>query len=532
MLKNSCHTERSEVSKNTQAGLEGNALSPRLRELETEFKQNGGEWKSFRIGELFEVGTGSLLVSQDLKQGSIPRISAKSDNNGILGYFDTESNSEARHCENFISVNFFGDTFYHPYKASLEMKVHTLKLKNGIFTRTSGLFIAGIIKKVFYGKFTYGNQLSSSKLKNEDFFISLPVLPTACHTDLERSEREVSQNIESKKDFSSTAQNDKNTKSNAEAVETRKQGKAAVSLVNATQGYQIAFDYMESYIKALEAERLQELEAYLKVTGLNDYTLSQKEQEALKAFENLSALNERERERVSGTPNEVPLKWESFKIGELFEVMELKKLNPLDSREFRVKEPDSLHTIPAVVAKVGNNGVMYYVKENDYETSKNKIVIIADGAVASGLVYYHEKDFTILHNAYAVKLKNFQYEKRDICLFFVSAIQKAIFEIFNYENKPTWNKVKECFISLPVLPTACHTEPLGEVSQVESKRDFSLAMQTQNDKNVESSATQDYQIAFDFIESFIKAIQKECIKSVVLWQKREAEAYRACVKED
>ena len=60
--------------------------------------------------------------------------------------------------------------------------------------------------------------------------------------------------------------------------------------------YEIAFNYMESYIKELEAERIQELEAYLKVTGLNDYTLSQKEKEALKAFENLSALNERERE--------------------------------------------------------------------------------------------------------------------------------------------------------------------------------------------------------------------------------------------
>ena len=64
-----------------------------------------------------------------------------------------------------------------------------------------------------------------------------------------------------------------------------------------SKGYQIAFDYMESYIKALEAERLQELEAYLKVTGLNDYTLSQKEKDALKAFENLSIPNERERER-------------------------------------------------------------------------------------------------------------------------------------------------------------------------------------------------------------------------------------------
>ncbi|WP_279128634.1 hypothetical protein [Helicobacter winghamensis] len=33
-------------------------------------------------------------------------------------------------------------------------------------------------------------------------------------------------------------------------------------------------------------------------------------------------------------------------------------------------------------------------------------------------------------------------------------------------------------------------------------------------------------IDFDFIESFIKAIQKECIKSVVLWQKREVKAYK------
>lgn len=533
VLKNSCHTERSEVSKNTQAdsingGMEGNALSPRLRELETEFKQNGGEWKSFRIGELFEVGTGSLLVSQDLKQGSIPRISAKSDNNGILGYFDTESNSEARHCENFISVNFFGDTFYHPYKASLEMKVHTLKLKNGIFTRTSGLFIAGIIKKVFYGKFTYGNQLSSSKLKNEDFFISLPVLPTACHTDLERSEREVSQNIESKKDFSSTAQNDKNTKSNAEAVETRKQGKAAVSLVNATQGYQIAFDYMESYIKALEAERLQELEAYLKVTGLNDYTLSQKEQEALKAFENLSTPKrerERERERVSGTPNEVPLKWESFKIGELFEIKPTKAYKMTNTTLFETKGD-----VPVVTNSSLNNGVSAYVGLEP--TEKGNMITYSDTTTSEG-IFYQPRDFVgYSHIQGLYPLVHKDKWNRYSLLYFVSVFRKASFGKFDYGNKFNRKIAKEMRVLLPVLPTACHTEPLGEVSQVESKRDFSLATQTQNDKNVESSATQDYQIAFDFIESFIKAIQKECIKSVVLWQKREAEAYRACVKED
>ena len=103
---------------------------------------------------------------------------------------------------------------------------------------------------------------------------------------------------------------------------------------------------------------------------------------------------ERERERVSGAP----LKWREFKIGELFEIFELKKLNPLDTREFRVKEKDEQHPIPAVVAKVGNNGIMYYVGKNDFETTKNKLVVIGDGAVASGLVYYQGQEFTILHN--------------------------------------------------------------------------------------------------------------------------------------
>ena len=57
----------------------------------------------------------------------------------------------------------------------------------------------------------------------------------------------------------------------------------------------IAFEFMESYIRELEAERIRELEVYLQVTGLKDYTLSAKEKEALNAFE--ATQNERERER-------------------------------------------------------------------------------------------------------------------------------------------------------------------------------------------------------------------------------------------
>jgi len=227
------------------------------------------------------------------------------------------------------------------------------------------------------------------------------------------------------------------------------------------------------------------------------------------------------------------LEWREYKIGELFEKIELKKLNPLDTREFRVTNPDEEHTIPAVVAKVGNNGVMYYVNKNDFETTSNKIVVIGDGAVASGLVYYHEKEFTILHNAYAIKLKNTN-ETRQIGLYLAAVIQKSIFDFFGYENKPTWNKVKENSISLPIY----------RLNQVNTDSTFSnpsdskpclcstnsTPCQSESPKQPQNTTSdKDYQIAFDFMESFIKAIEKESIKDVVLWGKKKIKAYRACV---
>ncbi len=94
-----------------------------------------------------------------------------------MGYFDSEDIASSRHFENFISVNFFGTDggiFYHPYKASVEMKVHTLKFsKFHSFNEYIGNFVTCVLKPTLKG-FDYGNQLSSSKLKNMDFKIYLP----------------------------------------------------------------------------------------------------------------------------------------------------------------------------------------------------------------------------------------------------------------------------------------------------------------------------------------------------------------------
>ncbi|MGL2913071.1 restriction endonuclease subunit S [Helicobacter pylori] len=167
-------------------GLENTTLSSDEENALNIFNNSGGgntpcglTWQSFKLGDLFEIYTGSLLSQEDLAKGDIVRISVKSDNNGVYGHFDTLKNKKARHFENFISVNFFGNCFYHPYLASVEMKVHVLKLKNRTLTKRIGLFLANQLNKCFYGQFTYGTQLSSSKLKHNNFKIQLPLKPTA-----------------------------------------------------------------------------------------------------------------------------------------------------------------------------------------------------------------------------------------------------------------------------------------------------------------------------------------------------------------
>ena len=143
----------------------------------TQYKIENVEWGKFKIGDLFEIWTWSLLSNNELIIWSTPRISAKSDNNWIIGCYDTLNLDNARHFENFITVNFFGTDgwiFYHPYKASVEMKVHTLKIPWYEFNQKTWNFIATTLKQQLTG-FWYWNQLSSWKLKSLDFYIRLPV---------------------------------------------------------------------------------------------------------------------------------------------------------------------------------------------------------------------------------------------------------------------------------------------------------------------------------------------------------------------
>ena len=136
-----------------------------------------GEWEEFSVNNVFNVFTGAQVPRRYLMNGSQERISVTNENNGVISKFDGNEllkSSNARILTNFVSINFFGYAFYHKNKASLEMKVHAIQRKDNVsFSENQGLYIASLLNSQYAGKYGYGNQLSSSKLKNK--VIKLPV---------------------------------------------------------------------------------------------------------------------------------------------------------------------------------------------------------------------------------------------------------------------------------------------------------------------------------------------------------------------
>ncbi|EOC5018355.1 restriction endonuclease subunit S [Campylobacter upsaliensis] len=506
--------EVSNVLKNQnsmQGGLEGNALSPRLVKLEKDFKQNGGLWREFKLGELFEhikptkhaYAKGNLPTEPSV-ECDLPAITCTSANQGIACYMPRMG---AKILKNVISVAANGDApaFYQPHEFAILQDAYALRFRSEFMqdgaelSSLCYLYLTSLLQKILQ-KYNWNNKSGWAKVSKE--FITLPVL-----------------------------------------------------------NEQIAFDFMESYIKELEAERLQELEAYLKVTGLDDYTLTQKEKEALKAFENLSALNERERERerVSGAACEAPLEagliypneanglnskawegfanaalstlcakeleassakdgieWREFKLGELFEVSTPKKKFNANAIKFNGK-------YPYVARGDSNNGIRGYIDED--EAFLNEANTISFGQDTATIFYQTSPYFT------GDKIKIFTFKKGELDRYkanFLISVMKKAFANFSWGSSSFNVEIlKNVCVLLPVLPTLS----LRGVGEAHNEAIHSLDSQVDCHEKSSDFSRNDT-IDFNFVESFIKAIQKECIKSVVLWQEREAEAYRACVKED
>jgi restriction enzyme bgcI subunit beta len=136
------------------------------------------EWKAFPIDAEFRmkkqgnVPTGALVSNSVLKDGMYPRIRVTSQNNGINGFTNVCDDKNYRAYSNFVSMSFLGNAFYHPYTASLDMKVHCLQYKDTKLNPAMGLFTVTMAERIASGT-NYGNQLSSNDLAAKQ--ILLPV---------------------------------------------------------------------------------------------------------------------------------------------------------------------------------------------------------------------------------------------------------------------------------------------------------------------------------------------------------------------
>ena len=242
-----------------------------------------------------------------------------------------------------------------------------------------------------------------------------------------------------------------------------------------TKDGEIDFDFMESFVAELEAQRVAELSAYLTVSGYDNYELSAEELNALQRFTELDDDN-----------------WGTYTVGNLFEKIATKKL-PYKAKELP-KQPTDDYVLPCLTSSFQNQGLNYYAPKAGATVLNNVISIPSNSDVYRA--YYQTRDFTVLSDAYAIRWKSEEIElSPNQYLFMVMCINKVTdLPIYSYKNKlGGWNVVKTKEIRLP--------EKNGKID-------------------------------FAFMDTFISAIKKLAIKEVVLYSDRKIAATKELVSKN
>ncbi|MFP6054712.1 restriction endonuclease subunit S [Helicobacter pylori] len=194
----------------------------------------------------------------------------------------------------------------------------------------------------------------------------------------------------------------------------------------------IDFDFMEKFIAELEQCRLAELQAYLKATGLENTTLSNAEESALNVFNN----------SMGGGNTPCGLTWQSFRLGDLFEIRPTKAYNLTNSHLF-----DSNAKNPVVTNSSLNNGISGYSSLEP--TEKGNQITYSDTTTSEG-IFYQKRPFigySHVQGLYPLKYHEFWNEKT--LLYIVVTFKKVACGRFNYGNKFNRKIASEMLILLP-----------------------------------------------------------------------------------
>lgn len=190
-----------------------------MQELKNNFEKSGGEWKKYKIcgddGIFYVRNTHSIQQSWITpNSGDYPYVTASEANNSVISHISYD----ADFLEEGNSIMIGGKTLVVTYQENdyFSNDSHNLALyikdERGK-SEKSQLFLVSALYKSLKPKYSWGDSISYKKIQKDT--VTLP------------------------------------TNSNGE----------------------IAFDFMEAYVRELEEERVRELAAYLKVCGIDDYTI-------------------------------------------------------------------------------------------------------------------------------------------------------------------------------------------------------------------------------------------------------------------
>lgn len=377
--------------------------------MEEEFEASGGEWREYRIVNLFDVKNTHNILSSWVTENSglVPYVTASQNNNSVSSYIEYDKSMLDEGNSIFIG----GKTLVISYqeKDYFSNDSHNLALyfKNEEYrTKEIQLYMVSALYKSLKPLYSWGNSISKQKIQND--FVSLPTLNN-----------------------------------------------------------ELAFSYMENYIKALEAERIETLEAYLTVTNLRDYHLTKNDEKVLDKFAKLSDTKSRVEES------------EVFQLSQVFNLSSSKKKFNANMIEFGGK-------FPYVARGDSNNGIRGYITESEeFLNTANTISFGQDTAT----MFYQKEPYFTGDKIKVLRTKEVELDRYK-ALYLITSLRKS-FSTFSWGSSSFNEKVlKETDVKLPI-------------------------------KN--------NQIDYTFMSDFVRAVEKLVIKDLVIWADKKIAATKEVV---
>lgn len=235
-----------------------------------------------------------------------------------------------------------------------------------------------------------------------------------------------------------------------------------------TASGEIDFDFMESFVAELEAERVRKIKEYLKATGLTDATLTQAEQKAIEAIGGGYELNSKT--------------WKEFRIGDLFDIVGTKSL---DSNAVDFVE----NGINFVGRTFENNGIQGKIEKQKFEPNE-PFTITATVIGNYKYVKYQKEPYYCSQNINKLTPKTiFIKWSEKIAIFLMTNIWRFVSIYDGQQGGYKLDDIKNHKIKLPITAS-------GEID-------------------------------FEFMNNFIKAIEKLVIKDVVLYTDNKIKATKS-----